>query len=182
YALGGMIGPVVISLSIYTLESHFEVNDSLISLFWLIGGLGVIISNILLTKSNLLSLSKLTLYLLSLALISGGIIIMGVSSNPIYYIIGFSLMTFGNPIINTLLSAQAFKAIPQNSKAKIMGVMEASSEIGTLLFMAISWLLISYSGIFFTLMIIAFLATIRISIFYSSFFEVILRSDKSVKS
>src|SRR5699024_11043449 len=32
YALGGMIGPVVISLSIYTLESHFEVNDSLISL------------------------------------------------------------------------------------------------------------------------------------------------------
>src|SRR5699024_8129382 len=90
YALGGMIGPVVISLSIYTLESHFEVNDSLISLFWLIGGLGVIISNILLTKSNLLSLSKLTLYLLSLALISGGIIIMGVSSNPIYYIIGFS--------------------------------------------------------------------------------------------
>jgi len=169
HLLGGMIGPVMTSLSVYILEGHFKVADFEISIFWLVGGIFVILSNMILSRSSLLFASKVFLYFLTVFLVCGGIVMMGASLNWIFFIVGFAIMTMGNPVINNLLSAETFKAIPQYEKGKVMGVMEASADLGTLSFMIISWGLIETFGIFITCMIIAIMAILRITLFYSSF-------------
>ncbi|MDI3312437.1 MAG: MFS transporter [Thermoanaerobacterium sp.] len=60
-ALGGMITPVITSLSIFILKDIYNISDANLSLFWLIAGIGAIISNFAISKYKINELSNVVL-------------------------------------------------------------------------------------------------------------------------
>ncbi|MFC3882381.1 MFS transporter [Bacillus songklensis] len=165
-ALGGMITPVITSLSIFILKDIYNISDTNLSLFWLVAGIGAVTSNFAISRYKMTDLSNTVLLLLSVSLIVGGIFLMTISPNPFIYIIGFTLLTLGNPIINNMLSFQAFKSSEGQEKGSVNGLMIGMYDIGTLIFMPLSWSLLNKFGVTWTCLTILIIALVRILIFY----------------
>jgi len=174
--INGMITPIIISVSVFVLDLRYDASTAVFSGFWIIGGIGSILANMLLSKVDVYKWSKLQLLITSNALIVGGLIMMTVSPVPIYYLIGFSLFTFGTPIINNLLRAEIFIKAPKHMKAKYKSITIALSDISKLIFIPISYLIIDKFGVVSFLVIFTLLSLFRVN--YS--FKILLSNEKTI--
>jgi MFS family permease len=160
--INGAINPVVISISVFVLEEQFKSSTGILSTFWLIGGVGAIAGNLILSKFNIKKLRLITLFLLTNIIITGGIFLMAVSPNQLLYIVGFTILTLGNPMIINLVRSENFSLSPDNMKGKINSVANLCNDIGTLFVFAFIWSMVFHLGYKITLVFLSCLSLARI--------------------
>ena len=162
-AVNGMITPTIISVSVYILDIRYDASTLIFSAFWIIGGVGAMLGNLLLSKINVYEWKKLNINLLNNFLVVGGVAIMTLSNNEIGYLVGFSLFTFGTPIMNNLLRAEIFSQAPTEMKAQYKGITLALSDLCKLIFLPLAYLIIDQYGFFTFLILFTILSFIRIN-------------------
>ncbi|MGG5741755.1 MULTISPECIES: MFS transporter [Bacillus cereus group] len=161
FFLEGMIMPIIMSTSIYALTKEFHFDSRDITLFWLIGGIGSILSNYFLVGSKLFTKNIFKGLFISGTLMSLGILIMTFTSNSVVYLCSFSFVTLTSPLLSTLSEKEAFIRIPDGDQAKTLGGLLSLSQIGTLLIMLISTLIVENFGYQSLFLLISMIAVIR---------------------
>ncbi|GAC41967.1 MFS transporter [Paenibacillus popilliae] len=161
---GAMI-PVLISQSVFILQENFEASSYVISMFWLVGGVGMVFSNYILATTRVFSLSNKMLIMISTLTSSGGFVLMISSTHWITYILGFMFITLGNPIIFNLMRVMVFHEARNEMKGKVSAIINSSVEISTLIFLAFSWSLLDLGTDYFLGSLIV-LSLIRLLMFF----------------
>ncbi|MDL2418847.1 hypothetical protein ACTIGL_22085 [Bacillus shihchuchen] len=153
--------PIIMSTSIYALTKEFHFDSRDITLFWLIGGIGSILSNYFLVGSKLFTKNIFKGLFISGTLMSLGILIMTFTSNSVVYLCSFSFVTLTSPLLSTLSEKEAFIRIPDGDQAKTLGGLLSLSQIGTLFIMLISTLIVENFGYQSLFLLISMIAVIR---------------------
>ncbi|WP_179877641.1 MFS transporter [Bacillus pseudomycoides] len=166
YLLRGLTEIITINISIYILNAEYHAESFQISLFWLSGGIGGILVNMILSRVDFEKTSKYKLMYISLLLSVGGILVMIFSNLWWVYTIGFLLTTFGNPILNNLLRADLYINSPSDMKGKTDGVMNAIQQLGNFSILIISGSLFFQKGVYILLWTIVILSALRIILFF----------------
>ncbi|XYR59879.1 MFS transporter [Bacillus amyloliquefaciens] len=170
--LNGLTFPVLTSLSIYILQKNLDASSITISSFWFIGGVGAVVANIALSRLKLFKLKYVYLFVISFSLIIGGLMLMTVANVPLVYLIGFSLFTLGTPIINNLLRSKVFIHAPKDMKGKITSVITSSSDLGTVLALSISWIIVEKFGAISFMFFVIGTSVFRICLFFFTLHKV----------
>ncbi|WP_374717461.1 MFS transporter [Neobacillus sp.] len=174
--IDGFITPLVINLSVFVLNDFFKVSSEIVSLYWLLGGIGSIAGNLILSKSNILERSPQFLAFYSFVFLTGGIFLMWVSKNVWLYLIGFLLFTVGNPLINTIIRSHVFNLSDSKYKGRSSAVLTFSNDIGALFILITSNFLIYSSGIHIILLGLVCFSLIKIILFLKTYIQKIQNS------
>ncbi|AAU21853.1 MULTISPECIES: MFS transporter [Bacillus] len=170
--LNGLTFPVLTSLSIYILEKNLNASSLIISLFWLIGGVGAITANLMLSRLKLFKLQYIHQFIISFVLVVGGLLLMTIASYSFVYLIGFSLFTLGTPIINNLLRSKVFIFAPSHMKGKVTSVITSSSDLGTIIALSLSWIVVEKFGVLIFMSFVILTSVSRICLFFYTLHKV----------
>lgn len=122
----------LINISLYTLNTHYNSPEYLITAFWIVGSVGSLIGNILLSKKiyKLIPISKL--FILANIIMGIGIIFMSFSFNAYMFIGFFALYTITNPIINNLIISELYRRMDKEYQGRITAADYVLSDIVTI--------------------------------------------------
>lgn len=144
--LVGIIGPTLLSMATYIIGERYQITDE-ISIFWLVSGIGVILSNIFLSKINKSFFGTSLFFIIFFVLYCGGLLILSFSTYYIFFIICFAMFTLGGPFVMNVIQANLFIHTSKTLKGKVIGLIQSASDFGTLITIVLSWWIIEVGNI-----------------------------------
>lgn len=164
----GIIGPTLLSLATYIIGERYNLTEE-VSIFWLSSGVGVVISNLFLSKVRKTFVGSNLYFILAFITYSIGIFIFTNASTYVIFIIGFTMFTLGGPLIMNVVQTNIFINTDGKIKGKIIGVIQALSDFGTLITIVFSWIIIERFTIDLLLYYLFILSIVTIITLYITF-------------
>lgn len=176
--LNGIIAPTLLSMATAIILGRYSISASALSYFWLVAGTGVIVANMILTKYDLNQLAFSSYQFLITLLLVGGLSIVAIAPNFILFLVGYVCMTFSTPLMMNIIKAEIFKEAQLELRGKIMSLIQASADLGTLLMIIISGVIIEYGYINQFLWLLVCLGGVQVTIFLKQYKIIFIKSTK----
>ena len=176
--LNGIIAPTLLSMATVILIGRYSISPTELSYFWLISGGGVIIANIILAKYNVTNFGYLYYKILVILSLIGGLVLVAIAPSYLVFLIGYVLMTFSTPLMMNIIKAEIFKEAQQQLRGKVMSLIQASADLGTLVMIMISWLIIEYGYINYFLWLLVSLGILQVYIFLKQYKQMVHNSNR----
>lgn len=174
----GIIGPTLLSLATFIIAERYDLIEG-ISLFWLVSGISVVLSNIVLSRVNKTFIGSRLYFVILFLFYCVGIMTLTVAGNYIIFIVGFAMFTLGGPFVMNVVQSNIFINTDNKIKGKVIGIIQSSSDLGTLVTVVMSWWIVEYSNINYFLY---YLSVMAIAMYILFFYTVNNVERESVKS
>lgn len=136
-ALSGLLSFPVIYAGILVLQTTFSASPNFVSVWWLMGAIGSLIANTLLSKGLLertrhgVVLAAVTVSMLI------GCLVMSQAPSATVFVSAFLLFTLGNPIVNTLLNAAIFRSASRGYQGRINALADMAFDGASMIGLAL---------------------------------------------
>lgn len=163
--LNGIIVPTLLSMATVVLVERYNSTSTNLSLFWLFSGLGVIVANMFMTRLDIKKWPLKRYAFIIIITMTGGLITLTIAPKYNLFLLGFLALTFSGPMIMNVLKAELFRLTEGKSRGKILSLIQAGSDFGTLVMILISWVVIDHGYINIFLVGLTFLSVLLITVF-----------------
>lgn len=158
----GMFFPVIMNYSFIILKEKFGAEDSIISFYWLLGGVSVIISNYILKKVDIETVKSNIFHVLIVLVI--GLLTMYFATSSYWYLFGFFLLSFINPVFMSVIKSYFLIYFEPKNRSIALAYINTFNELGTIFLITFTIILLDFVANFRTehiLLICLFLGIIR---------------------
>ncbi|MDC7795198.1 MFS transporter [Bacillus altitudinis] len=144
--IDGMFLPVVMNYSFIILKETFSASDLTVSLFWLIGGVSVLLGNLLIRRMDIQKIHS-KVYLITIYL-TFGLILMILAPNSSLFLIGFFILTLINPLFMSLIKASFLVFFDPHYRSMALAGMNTLNQLGTILIITVITFMLESSKFF----------------------------------
>ncbi|MFF2415238.1 MFS transporter [Bacillus safensis] len=144
--IDGMFLPIVMNYSFIILKETFSVSDLTVSLFWLIGGVSVLLGNLLIRRIDIKKIHS-RVYFIMIFLIFG-LILMILAPNSSLFLIGFFILTLINPLFMSLIKSSFLVFFDPNYRSIALAGMNTLNQLGTILIITVITFMLEGSKFF----------------------------------
>ena len=144
--IDGMFLPIVMNYSFIILKETFSASDLTVSLFWLIGGVSVLLGNLLIRKLDIKKIHS-RVYFIMIFLIFG-LILMILAPNSSLFLIGFFILTLINPLFMSLIKSSFLVFFDPNYRSIALAGMNTLNQLGTILIITVITFMLESSKFF----------------------------------
>ncbi|MES9768211.1 MFS transporter, partial [Bacillus altitudinis] len=144
--IDGMFLPVVMNYSFIILKETFSASDLTVSLFWLIGGVSVLLGNLLIRRMDIQKIHS-KVYLITIYLMFG-LILMILAPNSSLFLIGFFILTLINPLFMSLIKASFLVVFDPHYRSMALAGMNTLNQLGTILIITVITFMLEGSEFF----------------------------------
>ena len=176
--LNGIIAPTLLSMATVILIERYNIGPSELSSFWLVSGGGVIAANFILAKSNVTKWSYSYYKMLLIVLLIGGLLSVTLAPSYLFFLFGYVCMTFATPLMLNIIKAEIFKEAKVELRGKIMSLIQASTDLGTLFMILISWGIVKYGYINYFLWLLVALGVVQLIIFLKQYKQIYVNLNR----
>ncbi|MFJ5670288.1 MFS transporter [Bacillus safensis] len=133
--IDGMFLPIVMNYSFIILKETFSASDLTVSLFWLIGGVSVLLGNLLIRRIDIKKVNS-RVYFITMFLIFG-LILMILAPNSSLFLIGFFILTLINPLFMSLIKSSFLVFFDPHYRSIALAGMNTLNQLGTILIITV---------------------------------------------
>jgi|GEM_PF-6749612 len=133
--IDGMFLPIVMNYSFIILKETFSASDFTVSLFWLIGGVSVLLGNLLIRRIDIKKVNS-RVYFITIFLIFG-LILMILAPNSSLFLIGFFILTLINPLFMSLIKSSFLVFFDPHYRSIALAGMNTLNQLGTILIITV---------------------------------------------
>ncbi|MED0866352.1 MFS transporter [Bacillus sp. FSL M8-0256] len=144
--IDGMFLPIVMNYSFIILKETFSASDLTVSLFWLIGGVSVLLGNLLIRRIDIKKIHS-RVYFIMIFLIFG-LILMILAPNSSLFLIGFFILTLINPLFMSLIKSSFLVFFDPNYRSIALAGMNTLNQLGTILIITVITFMLESSKYF----------------------------------
>lgn len=144
--IDGMFLPIVMNYSFIILKETFSASDLTVSLFWLIGGVSVLLGNLLIRRLDIKKIHS-RVYFIMIFLIFG-LILMILAPNSSLFLIGFFILTLINPLFMSLIKSSFLVFFDPNYRSIALAGMNTLNQLGTILIITVITFMLESSKFF----------------------------------
>ncbi|MGN7043538.1 MFS transporter [Bacillus safensis] len=144
--IDGMFLPIVMNYSFIILKEAFSASDLTVSLFWLIGGVSVLLGNLLIRRIDIKKIHS-RVYFIMIFLIFG-LILMILAPNSSLFLIGFFILTLINPLFMSLIKSSFLVFFDPNYRSIALAGMNTLNQLGTILIITVITFMLESSKYF----------------------------------
>ncbi|MBR0639553.1 MFS transporter [Bacillus safensis] len=144
--IDGMFLPIVMNYSFIILKETFSASDLTVSLFWLIGGVSVLLGNLLIRRIDIKKIHS-RVYFIMIFLIFG-LILMILAPNSSLFLIGFFILTLINPLFMSLIKSSFLVFFDPNYRSIALAGMNTLNQLGTILIITVITFMLEGSKFF----------------------------------
>lgn len=130
--LSGLLSLPIINMGLKVLGDLHEASAEQISTFWLIGAIGSLCSNTIMSRGYFKNISSQKQMIIGSFLMGMSYLTMGMSSSAGLFIICFSMHTLGNPIFNNVIGRNIIQTVSSEERGRFLSLTYSFQDFSIL--------------------------------------------------